>query len=356
MKTTFKAFLILVIPVLGSSLSAAPLANYGHKLSVSLQQIEPNRVGVDSLIEVVIFLEDKSVKPLEAAFRGGTAPTRTDRIKSTIRRLRSHRPEGERELLSWLSEYSPAPVERFWITPAYRAIIPAARLSELAAQSSIRMIIDNVKLSFDEPVDEQTAPSLTPGLSAQLQMLGVSTLWGDGLTGKGRLIASFDTGVEGTHPAVSSKWRGNSSVASAAWYAPATSTETPHDATGHGTHTMGIMVGSTPTDTFGVAFEADWISAGVIDQGGSLSATVADIISAFQWVLNPDGDPETTDDVPDVILNSWGIPKGLFPDCDETFWAVIDAVEEAGIVTIFAAGNEGPDATTMRNPADRSST
>jgi len=104
-----------------------------------------------------------------------------------------------------------------------------------------------------------------------------------------------------------------------------------------------------------VAPGAQWITAAVIDQGVSFSATIADILSAFDWALDPDGDTLTTNDVPDVICNSWGVPKGVFGDCDNTFWTAIDNVEAAGIVTIFAAGNEGPNPKTMRNPADRAS-
>ena len=86
------------------------------------------------------------------------------------------------------------------------------------------------------------------------------------------------------------------------------------------------MVGSTPTDTFGVAPDAEWIAAGVVDQGRNLNGTFSDILAAYQWALDPDDDPNTTDDVPDVILNSWGFPKGLFVPCDDTFWGVIDNV------------------------------
>ena len=67
-------------------------------------------------------------------------------------------------------------------------------------------------------------------------------------------------------------------------------------------------------------------------------------------------DANTTSDVPDVILNSWGVPRGLFIPCSQTFWEVIDNVEAAGIVTVFAAGNEGPNPQTMRDPADRAAT
>jgi hypothetical protein len=41
--------------------------------------------------------------------------------------------------------------------------------------------------------------------------------------------------------------------------------------------------------------------------------------------------------------------------CDETFWQAIDNLEALGVVAVFACGNEGPDAATIRNPADRAS-
>jgi hypothetical protein len=46
----------------------------------------------------------------------------------------------------------------------------------------------------------------------------------------------------------------------------------------------------------------------------------------------------------------------MFAPCDLTFAAVIEAAEAAGIVTIFAAGNEGPDPMTLRSPADYAAT
>jgi hypothetical protein len=49
------------------------------------------------------------------------------------------------------------------------------------------------------------------------------------------------------------------------------------------------------------------------------------------------------------------VPKAIYSTCNTTFWTAIDNVEAAGIVTIFAAGNEGPGEATLRNPADRGS-
>ncbi|MDZ4723442.1 MAG: S8 family serine peptidase [candidate division Zixibacteria bacterium] len=255
----------------------------------------------------------------------------------------------------FLNSISSSPVQLYWIAPCYTATIPASSLGKLSTMSAVTLIIPNLGIDFIPVVESSPAPQSVSTIASELNAMGVPQLWQRGLTGKGRLVCSFDTGVEGAHPALSSKWRGRHSTLSSSWFSSVSPDSLPSDKVGHGTHTMGIMVGSASADSFGVAPGAEWISAAVIDQGRPLGTTVSDIIAAFQWSLNPDGNISTTNDVPDVILNSWGIPTGLFGPCDQTFWSVIDNVEAAGIVTIFAAGNEGPNQKTIRNPADRGS-
>ena len=55
---------------------------------------------------------------------------------------------------------------------------------------------------------------------------------------------------------------------------------------------------------------AKWIACNAINQGVS-SGFDQDIITAFQWFADPDGNPSTVDDVPDVVQNSWGINEGF---------------------------------------------
>jgi len=75
----------------------------------------------------------------------------------------------------------------------------------------------------------------------------------------------------------------------------------------------------------------------------------ASIIDAFEWAADPDGDPNSIDDVPDVINHSWGVED---IGCINIFYDLIDNLEALGIVNIFAAGNEGSAAATIRNPAN----
>jgi bacillopeptidase F len=176
-----------------------------------------------------------------------------------------------------------------------------------------------------------------------------------GITGVGTLVSSLDTGVDGDHPALASRWRGLDPAYAGnpewAWFDPVTNTTFPQAWGSHGTHTMGTVCGGAPGDQVGVAPGAEWIHAGVIDRV-SIPQTISDAILSFQWLVDPDGNPGTNFDVPDTSSNSWGLADvhGV-PDCDETFWTFLDACEAAGIVIIFSAGNEA--STGLRRPADR---
>ena len=346
-----QSIFICLILLITSSSSAS-----GSVLSPGLTDIiEKNQS--DSVFTVLIILDNDNQKNGQNFNAALSTKNRSEKIKSVISYLTSYKSDSQSDIHDFLKERSKSDIIKHWIVPAFTAELSTADIALLSQQPGISRIVENIQLSFDSPVKSAPAPiSASVAVSNELTMMNIPTLWNRGLKGTGRLVCSFDTGVDGVHPALASKWRGNNSSLESSWFSKVAPDSLPYDVTGHGTHTMGVMVGAMDADSFGVAPEAEWISAGVIDQGRSLSMTISDIIEAFQWALNPDGDTTTTDDVPDVILNSWGIPKGLFFPCDDTFWGVIDNVEAAGVVTIFAAGNEGPEPMTLRSPADRAST
>ncbi|MCD6162404.1 MAG: S8 family peptidase [candidate division Zixibacteria bacterium] len=257
--------------------------------------------------------------------------------------------ENNRDLISAYKSY--------WISNAVYIKGDAEFIRNLAARNDVEYVFKNLPLVLVEPVEIGTASQSETGAEPGLDVIGARDAWQMGLTGKGRLVCNLDTGVDGNHPALSSSWRGaNGASDSASWFDPYTKTTQPVDYHGHGTHTMGTIVGLDGADTIGVAFGAQWIAAGVVDRGGSVDRTIADILSAFEWAADPDGNPATCDDRPDVVSNSWGIPAGFYGACDMTFWDAIDNLEALGIVCLFAAGNEGPTPSTIRTPADRITT
>lgn len=258
------------------------------------------------------------------------------------------------ELIAQINGEGITEYKSFWISNFVYVKGPANIIRDLAARPEVESVIENVPLMLVTPVDSSLATDSQVGAEPGLDVIGAHQAWAMGLTGEGRLVCNFDTGVKGTHPALMNKWRGNNGgTTSACWFDPFTNTIYPDDVNGHGTHTMGTMVGQAEGDTVGVAFGAQWIAAAVVDRGAGVQRTIADILSAFQWAADPDSNPATSDDMPDVVNNSWGVPTGFFGPCDNTFWDAIDNLEALGIVCLFAAGNEGPAAGSIRTPSDR---
>lgn len=269
--------------------------------------------------------------------------------------------ETQGNLIAKLDEYkrqgSVKNYTPFWIANMIAVEAKPAVFYKLAKRSEVSIITYDYKIGLIAPVSVgETTYDLGKSVENGLVVIRAPELWSIGITGAGTIVCNLDTGVDGTHPALSARWRGlvPGVPASAAWYDPVTSTNFPFDSGSHGTHTMGTITGKAGDTIVGVAYDAKWIAAGVIDRV-SIDQTLQDAIKAFQWAADPDGNPATTDDIPDVISNSWGlipITHGV-PECDSSLWAVIDNVEAAGSIVVFAAGNEGPSAGSLRTPADR---
>ncbi len=283
-----------------------------------------------------------------------------------VRALQAKATETQGDIMAQLADLAnQGKVEKFqglWVANIVLVTATPEVLDILVQRNDVLQVSPDYEISNTEPVSHgQDEPSIA-GVENGLRAINAPQAWAMGFTGEGRLVSHLDTGVDGNHPALNARWRGYDSRydghADWAWFDPVTFTDFPFDSGQHGTHTMGTIcgLGVNTGDTIGVAFGAQWMSAGVIDRGG-IGPTVTNALLSFQWIVDPDGNPATVWDVPDVNSNSWGVTTGHgYPDCDETFWAVLDGAEAAGIVVVFAAGNEGPGPTSLRRPADRATT
>ena len=111
---------------------------------------------------------------------------------------------------------------------------------------------------------------------------------------------------------------------------------------------MGIMAGQNLDQThIGMAPKAQWIAVKIFDDAGI--ALYSDIHAGFQWLLDPDEDPNT-DDAPDIVNNSWGYP-GTMNTCQTEFQADIQTLRALDINVVFAAGNQGGAASSI-SPAN----
>jgi hypothetical protein len=106
--------------------------------------------------------------------------------------------------------------------------------------------------------------------------------------------------------------------------------------------------GDAGGSAIGVAPGARWIAAKIFDDSGE--ASLSDIHLGFQWVIDPDGNPNTAD-AADIVNNSWFL-DGTRNECYTEFADDIAALKAAEIAVMFAAGNSGPSVSSSVSPAN----
>jgi bacillopeptidase F len=324
-----------------------------------------SKVADDQYVSTVVMLTDQvDIAALNSELNEMQA-TRAYRHEVVVRALMEKAQETQGDVIALLeqgvAEGRVKDYKSLWIANVLKVEAKRDFIEELAARADVSDMYLDFEIENIDPVakreaSEQTIASIEEGL----ERINAPLSWARGYTGAGRLVSNLDTGVDGNHAALASRWRGLTEPYQECWYDPVTGTTFPFDSWGHGTHTMGTTCGYqvNTDDHIGVAYDAKWIAAGVIDRV-DIPTTISDAIDAFQWTSDPDGNPGTLDDVPDVSSNSWGISPIYHSDyldgaCDQMFWSVLDACEAAGVVVVFAAGNEGNAAPySVRNPANR---
>ncbi len=210
-----------------------------------------------------------------------------------------------------------------------------------------------------EPVEISTDPTVSEGVEVNLSHIKADQVWETlGVTGSGIVVANIDTGVRYTHDALVSGYRGSSSGTydhNYNWWDPYGEYTEPTDPNGHGTHTMGIMVGNDGSNRIGVAPGAQWVAC----RGCSTNAcTTTALLECAQWVIAPwDLSKSVTDTSkrPHVVNNSWGNCGRTY---DPWFQDAVDAWLAAGIYPVFSNGNAPncgydtpPGCYTVGNPA-----
>ncbi len=325
-------------PNFGEKLESTPPGKYVHSIVMMADRENPRALV-------------KSTKhDLSLAERHRNVTSRLmEKARTTQTPLRRYLESQKR--IGRVLEYRP-----FWITNMIAVTATSDAIEDIAARFDVGTVFEDWEVTNFEPVSSSPAPSDLTGHEPGLEGIRADELWEMGITGEGVIVSNIDTGVDGNHVALADRWRGLEPGVdpSEAWYDPVTFTDFPFDAGSHGTHTMGTITGRAGSDTIGVCPDAMWIAASCIDRvsGPGRFAVYA---SAFEWAADPDSNPDTFDEVPDVVSNSWGINTDL-PACDTTFWEVIDNCEAAGAIVVFAAGNEGPGSASLRNPPDRNTT
>jgi hypothetical protein len=222
---------------------------------------------------------------------------------------------------------------------------------QLTRRSEVERILDSPQLRpLARPQPQETGDELDiQQPDWNLTMIGADRVWNElGVTGKGVVVGQSDSGAQWDHPELRDSYRGRDGYHTYNWLDPWENSPAPVDSVGHGTHTLGTVVGNHT----GVAPEATWIACANLKRNLGNPTFYLDCLQ-FMLAPHPAGGDPFSEGRPElgamVLNNSWGCPDLEGCDPDALRDAVI-ALRAAGVFVVSSAGNDGPNCSTITDP------
>lgn len=281
------------------------------------------------------------------------------------------------EKLSGLAKTSQAPIiielERlgaryrsYWVSNMIWAKGDPQIIQDFAGRSDVAFIYSNpqTELQVQAPSSRIGASSTNLDQLWNLELIRATDVWELGIDGSGIVIGGQDTGYDWQHEALINSyrgWDGSSVNHNYNWHDAihdgnplcGANSNVPCDGHGHGTHTMGSMVGVDGQGLIiGAAPGAAWIGCRNMNDIGQ--GTPATYIECYQWFIAPtdlNGQNPNPGAAPDIINNSWSCPFSEGCTEPDILRQAVENVRAAGILTVHSAGNSGSACSTVNTPA-----
>lgn len=282
--------------------------------------------------------------------------TQVERGRFVYERLVQAAERSQRELRAYLDAQGVKYRAYYLVNMVAISQADARLVRALAERRDVARIELNPQIKNHLFQIEKDAPSQTDVLW-NLKVINADQVWTMGITGKGVVVGGADTGIDWQHTALIKRYRGfdgEKADHNYNWHDAVDGTPEPIDPDGHGTITLGVVVGDDGERMrTGVAYESQWMGCRNMEQGGF--GTPERYIGCMEFFIAPyplgsdpmkEGDPRKA---PQVINNSWGCPpeEGCSP---ETLKEAVERVRAAGILFVAAAGNEGPNCRSIATP------
>ncbi len=337
--------------VLPADLAAVPLPDQAQRVDPALSAALAD--APSSPTTMLVFLHDQA--PLSNAYQIQDWRERGDYVYQTLHTHAERSQAGLRAMLKARRlNFTP-----LWIVNAIVVEGNAQDLAAIAARSEVALIQANHLTALETSSLADTTNCLPDAANTcwNISRIGADRVWQNiGVRGAGITVASIDSGVAFTHPALIGTYRGNTSSGlnhNYNWFDPYDNSPNPVDSLNHGTHTMGSMVAGAvdSNPAVGVAPGATWIAARAC---GMSYCSNQDLIEAAQWMLAPtdlNGQNPRPDLRPQIVNNSWSSATGN----DSWYSGYVAAWRAAGIFPVFAAGNTSTGNTTcstVHSPGD----
>lgn len=285
--------------------------------------------------------------------------------KNYIQQLKQNSRESSQKLEKKLAQLT-EDYKFFWVNNSLWARMDSQKAKEFLKGDFYSKAFSNSHQSLKLPKERNTKHIQSVNATEwNLDKINAPLVWAQGITGQGVIIAGQDTGYQWDHPALKEKyagWDGVNVDHNYHWHdsisnptivcEDAQSNPESCDDHGHGTHTMGTMVGDDgASNQIGVAPGAKWIGCRNMNQGDGTPATYTE---CFQFFLEPtdlNGQNPDASKAPAVINNSWGCPVSEGCTQPEILESVVNAVVDGGILVVSSAGNSGSSCNTVSTPS-----
>jgi len=289
----------------------------------------------------------------------GSFNNHTDRLQHQVSVLKNQTRLAQQQVIKHL-ESQQIIYRSFWINNSLLVTVNQQQMAEILEFDEIKSAHSNLPHQINIPNANGSAVKSINGIEWNVSMVNAPQAWGLGHTGQGIVVAGQDTGYQWDHPAIINQyrgWDGQTADHHYNWHDsinnPTVSCgSAPCDDHGHGSHTMGTIVGDDGgSNQVGVAPDARWIGCRNMDVGNGTPATYTE---CFQWFMEPtdlNGNNPDITKAPHIINNSWGCPG--FEGCTEpdVLLNTVENVVDAGILVVVAAGNDGSSCQTINTPA-----
>jgi subtilisin family serine protease len=280
----------------------------------------------------------------------------TDRGTYVYQQLTSTAATSQKSIQQFLRDMG-ASFKSYWIVNGLRVSATEAVVSDLEQRSDVDSILPVRTYRIPEPGPGKTEPKVNT-VEWNIERVRAPEVWSTfGTRGEGIVVANVDTGVDFQHAALVNQYRGRQSDGTFDhnynWVDPSNICGNPSlvpcDNNGHGTHTMGTMVGDDGPggNQIGVAPNAKWIAAKGCETN---SCSDLALTEAGQWIAAPtdlSGQNPRPDLRPNIVNNSWGGGPG-----DAWYQSIVQSWVAAGIFPAFSNGNAGPSCGSAGSPGD----
>lgn len=243
----------------------------------------------------------------------------------------------------------------------FAAEVRASDLSKLLSIEGITLVEPDVEVYTAEVQTTQADGQIDAQMNVTNDFLGIGRLWEKGYEGQGIKVAVLDTGIDVDHPDLKPIYKGGKNFIQdnpTLYKVPRNQNDgsetKPSErhpsarevndrgstfATSHGTHVAGTIaaIGVNELGVKGIAPQVDLYSYRVLGAYGS--GATSGIIAAIEYAVN---------ERMDVINLSLG--GGSNTEIDAGSFAINNAML-AGVISVIATGNDGPERGTMGTPA-----